>query len=64
MDLIFVIPIIAVVLVGLFFFGWQFDKGNKKEAAFNIVRTVAYGGLFLLALFIIYTWLYFSGGGH
>ena len=62
--MLFVIPIVGVLLVGLFFVGRQIGKGNYKEAAFNGVRTIVYGSVVLLVLFVVYAWLFYSGGGH
>jgi hypothetical protein len=63
-DSIFIVPVLALILLALVIGTWKLSTRPPKVALLAIFRVLFYGSLVLIALFIGFVYLYYSGGGH
>jgi hypothetical protein len=63
-DIIFIAPPLLLLLLAIVVGTHRFSKRGSKAAIMSVVRILGYGSLTLFILFIIWTVLYYAGGGH
>jgi fumarate reductase subunit D len=63
-NYIFIIPPILVLLIALSFAMYRLSQNNYRGAVKGFIRTIVYGGLIVFGLFVLFTALYYAGGGH
>jgi hypothetical protein len=63
-DLFFIIPPVILVIVAVVVGLWRLSRHGAKRALMSVVRVIVYGSFILFGLLILFTAMYYAGGGH